>query len=165
MSKQTKNENKEPRAYTNEELEAMIKSSERKLKMAKSTLDTIVAYGSRVEKEYFELLEQKKHLEQELSKYSGAFAEIKHALKAAFSGKDNEAKIRQKELGDELKTLQRMIDESLSELQSIDYSISAKEEKIQGYQRDINRWNAKLRKREANGSYEPENSPGEPTAN
>ena len=164
MSKQMKNENKEPRAYTNEELEAMIESSERKLKMAKSTLDTIVAYGAKVEKEYFELLEKKNQLQQELSKYSGAFAKIKHALKAAFSGKDNEAKKKQKELGEELRALQRKIDESLSEIQSIDYSISAKEEKIQGYQRDINRWNAKLRKREANGSYEPENSPSEPTA-
>ena len=165
MSKQMKNENKEPRAYTNEELEAMIKSSESKLKMAKSTLDVIVAYGAKVEKEYFELLEKKNQLQRELSKYSGAFAEIKHALKAAFSGKDNEAKIRQKELGDELKTLQRMIDETLSELQSLDYSISAKEEKIESYRRDINRWNAKLKKREANGTYAPDNSPSEPTAN
>ena len=150
MAKQKKGSSEEQKTYTNEELEAMIESATKKQTQAQRTLDKILEFSEQAIAGYYELMKQKAMLEKELSKYTGVFAEGKFAIKATLTRKENEAKTKQKELGEEITKMEKMVEEKLSDIHSLEQCASAKEEKIQGYQREIDRWSAKLRKRAQN---------------
>ena len=149
MGNQKKQAEKETRAYTLDEIEEKLKATESKIQFIEKRIIRIMSFCEQSTDEYNALLARKKQLEDELKQYTGFFAEVKHSLKAVFSGKDNQAKRFQKEIGIEIETVDKLIDEKLDEIQFIEKSIADNEAKIDRYKKDLNKWQNKKKKREA----------------
>ena len=149
MGNQKKQAEKETRAYSLEEIEEKLKSVEGKIQFIQKRISRIEEFCERSTAEYNALLERKKQLEEELKHYTGFFAEFKHSLKAVFSGTDNQVKKFQKEIGNEIETVDKLIDEKLDEISQFEQAIANNEAKIDCFKKDLNKWQNKKKKREA----------------
>ena len=140
----------EPRTYTLEEIEEKLKTAEGKIQFIQRRISRIIEICNKSTAEYNELLAQKQALEKDLKNYTGFFSEIKHSLKSVFSGKENEAKRFQKQIGSEIEAVDKLIDAKLAEIASFEEAIASNEVKIEQYKKDVNKWQNKKKKREAN---------------